>query len=516
MNDYSNSLIFGKDDTQRIVSVETQGSNLILFKEQEDGSIEEEIRDAVYWFITNKRISSKQEELEGNQFYKYLAVFDDEAVKREVQAKLYQKRMDFYTIWDNKEANLLIHGMTYFKGMKPQEVSVLSFDIESDSLVKTKNSEIYIITNTFRKNGVITRKAFFLDEYDSLKSMIDAWCAWVRQMNPSLVIGHNIYSYDFVYLEHVARLSGTTLNLGRDGSPIRFNERSSQFRKDGSQSYEYYKAHIFGREIVDTMFVAISYDIGRAFPSYGLKPIIRHLGLEKEGRTFIDAGKMREIYHNRKTNPEMWEKAKQYAIEDSDDALKLFDLMIPAKFYFTQNVSKTFQEMCCSATGSQMNNIMTRAYLQDGHSIAKANEAVPYEGALSLGIPGEYKNCVRWDIASLYPSIMRQYKLFCKEKDPKMYFYEITNYFALERLKNKKLAKETNLQYYKDLEQTQKVGANSLYGFLGAQGLNYNYPEGAAFITAKGREILGKAIYWASGKTVEELYGNEESIPEEE
>jgi DNA polymerase elongation subunit (family B) len=71
-------------------------------------------------------------------------------------------------------------------------------------------------------------------------------------------------------------------------------------------------------------------------------------------------------------------------------------------------------------------------------------------------------------------------------------------------LKNKKLAKDTNDKYYKDLEQSQKVGINSMYGFLGSSGLNFNYPNGASEVTRRGREVLGMAIKWATGNTYEE------------
>lgn len=516
MSKYENDLVYGRDKTERIVGLEVKDDLLYIYQEMEDGSIEESTRPAAYWVITNTQISPKQDRLEGHQFYKYFAEFSTQKEYKDVVAKLYQKRSDFYRIADPVEAMMVLEGMTYFKGMKPNEVSILSWDIESDGLKKTEDSEIYIISNTYRSaTGEEIRHSFYLDDYDSQADMLLDWCDFVNELNPSIMVGHNVYGYDWEYIAHVADLNNVSLNIGRDGSAIRFNNRTSMFRKDGSQSLEYTKVYVFGRTIIDSMFVAVNYDLARNFVSYGLKQIIKQLGLEKRDRSFVDASKMKQIYHNRVQDPEMWKKAKQYAEEDSDDSLKLFDLMIPAKFYFTQSVSKSFQEMCCSATGSQMNNIMVRAYLQDGHSIAKASDTVPYDGAISLGIPGIYKNCVRWDAASLYPSIMRQHKLYCKAKDPKKYFYEITNYFALERLKNKQLAKETGLQYYKDLEQTQKVGANSLYGFLGAQGLNYNYPEGAAFITAQGRELLQRMIYWASGKTLEELKcGEQEDLHE--
>ena len=501
MNDYSNKLIFGKNNLTNIVSIESNGKNLIIFQEI-NNEIITQIISATYWFITNKRISQKQKELEGNQYYKYLAEFNNLEDFEKVKTLLYQKRIDFYSIWDKKEANMVRQGITYYKSMQPKDVSVLSFDIESDGLNKTKNSEVYIITNTFRRGNEIIRQSFFLEDYDSQARMLEDWCSFVRAMDPSIILGHNIFSYDFPYLAHVAELNGTSLKLGRDESNIRFNDKASSFRKDGSQSYEYHKAFIYGRELVDTMFLSIKYDVARNFPSYGLKSIVKHLGMEKAGRSFVDAGKIKQYYNNRKANPEIWDKTKAYAEEDSDDALKLYDLMSSSFFYFTQNISKTYQEINCGATGSQINSMMVRSYLQIDHSIAKASEAEGFEGAISFGVPGIYRNAFKQDVSSLYPSIMRQYKVYDKYKDPKGHFLELVETFTLERLKNKKLAKETGNRYYTDLEQSQKIAINSMYGFMGAQGLNYNSPYNAALVTRKGREILEKAVVFATGYNV--------------
>ena len=140
---------------------------------------------------------------------------------------------------------------------------------------------------------------------------------------------------------------------------------------------------------------------------------------------------------------------------------------------------------------------MLRAYLQQKHSVPKGSPAIDYEGAISVGNPGIYKNVFKVDVASLYPSIMIQYEVYDKDKDPNAYFLELVKTLTAERLKNKKLAKETGDKYYTNLEQSQKILINSAYGFLGATGLNFNSPLKAAFITEMGREILGKSMEWA-------------------
>jgi DNA polymerase elongation subunit (family B) len=513
----TDDLIYGKDKTSRIISIENKGGNLHIFRQLENGSIEETTRPSKFWVLSDEHVSSSQTLLDGNQPYKFLATFPTQKERDAVVNICKKNDVDFYRIYNQKEQTLVFEGMTYYKGMKPKEVSVLSWDMETSTMRHQTESQILMISGTFRDHtGKITRKLFSIDDYDHDEAkMIRAFIKWVCLMNPSIMLGHNIYGFDFEYLRFRCQVLGIKISLGRDGSSLQFAHYTSEFRKDGSQSIEYNNCTIFGREIVDTMFLAYQYDFARAFYSYGLKPIINQLGLEKKDRTFVDASKIGRYYKEllETGKSENWELAKKYAEEDSDDALTLFDIFVPAKFYFTQNVSKSFQAMVNSATGSQLNNIMVRSYLQIGHSIAKAFETVDYEGAISFGIPGIYKNGLKCDVSSLYPSIMRQWQVFCATKDPLKHFIQITEYFAVERLRNKKLSKETGDQYYEDLQQSQKIAANSLYGFLGAAGLNYNYPEGAAFITKMGREVLEKATMFATGKSLnywKNLSGNTE------
>lgn len=502
MDEITKNLIYGKNDTERIVSIEVEDDSAILFREDENG-ITQEVVPNRFWLLSNTKINNKFVRMEGEQHYKWGIQFTE----REEFYKMRRvwSKYDTYSIYNAQEALMVKDGYTYFKGMKSNhEVSTLAFDIETTGLNHDKSSLVILIANTFRKNGKITRKMFCYDEYKSQAELFNAWCAWVREVDPSIITGHNIAIYDLPYLQYCAKEAGTELNLGRDGSVITFAKYTSAFRKDGSQTLDYNKARIYGREIIDTMFLSVKYDVGRNFPNYRLKDIIKYLGMDIEGRVYYDASTIRDNYKI----PEEMVKIKKYAEHDGDEALMLLDKMLPSQFIWSQSIPKTFQAVSESATGSQINSIMVRSYLQERHSIAKASESVGYEGAISNAVPGIYSNCIRWDVASLYPSIMRQYRVYNKDKDPKKHFLTMVEYFTLERLKNKQLAKETNDEYYNALQESQKIGVNSAYGFLGAPGLNYNSPDDAAFVTKQGREILTSAIMWASGKTPVEVFGD--------
>lgn len=505
MNDLK--LIYGKSELKHIVGLEVEGEYAVAFCEK-DGEVTRHELPHKYWLLSSEKLGLDWFKLDGDQHYKYGKQYTQHWKMRLDKQNYTEKGKDIFQVANPSESLMIKDGMTYFKGLRHDEVSILCFDLETTGVTHDDNSKVVLIANTLRVNGEITRRLFCYDDYETDAEMIAEWCKWVQEVNPAILCGHNIYTFDFPYLRYVAERAGNDLNLGRDGSKAKFSQYEAKFRVDGSRDLHYNKVNIYGREICDTMFLAYKYDIGRKYQSYGLKPIIEAEGLEKEGRVFYDASKIRENY----MIPEEWEKIKAYAEFDADDALSLYDLMVAPFFYMTQMFPRPFQLLIESASGSQLNGLMMRSYLQNKHSIPKASEAVEYEGAISFGEPGIYPNSVSLDIASLYPSIMLQYEVHSKEKDPEKNMLKLLDYLRTERLRNKKLAKETGEDFYKHLDTSQKLVINSIYGFMGATGLNYNYPEGAALTTEKGRETLIKSMEWAKEKGFSVPKGDTDSI----
>ncbi len=509
-----NSLIYGKNNLDRVVGIEPGDATAEVFRELEDGSVVSQRVPCSHYILFAQQYSPKFKRLEGNQPYRFMIEYDSWLKYDEVLKAAYMKKHDVFAIRDAKEALMVKDGFTYYKGMKAQDVSVLSFDIEDtygigDTL--KADGKVLLIANTFRKLGKITKKQFSYDDFKSEGEMLEAWVKWVREMNPSVMIGHNVYGHDLKVLDFASKKAKVKLALGRNGSALRVANRSSQFRKDGSQSYDYNNMNIYGREIVDTWFLAIKYDTAarREYESFGLKYIIEHEGLEKKNRQHYDASKIAENY----LKPDEWKKIKAYNLDDADDPLAYYDLTIPSFFYYTQSIPRSFQQIINSATGSQINSLLVRAYLQQGYSIARGSDKEEFPGAISFGVPGVHKNVFKIDVQSLYPSIILSKRLCNRAKDPQELFIKIVQYFTDERIRNKERGEQTGERYYKDLSDSQKIAINSMYGFLGAPRLNYNSPADAAKVTEIGREILKKAIVWATGRPFEERLS---SVGEEE
>jgi DNA polymerase, archaea type len=509
-----NPLIFGKDQTENVVSLEVGEDGLHVFTEK-DGVVTEEVRPNTFWTVLPHKTDIRCKPLKGNLHYNYMKTY-----KNYLAWMAGRKELGAWSVWEQKEAAMIYQGVTYFKGMELEDLSVLSFDIESAGLLTFKHKEVYVISCTLWKNRTLTRKQFSQDVLGGEKQLIEAFCEWVREVDPSVMTGWNIYGYDFPYLQKCANKYKIDLNIGRDGSPAKFDNRESSFRYDGSNEWAYHDVKVYGREIVDGMFLAVKYDVGRNFPSWKLKAIMEHLHEDcnvkvKKGkklneveqriyegmkdRQFYDAGTIKDNWHD----PVEREKIKRYCNGDGDDALNFFHLAVPAYFYLNQSVPKPFTNMINKASGSQINSMLVRSYLQEGHSIPQGSPKVEFQGAISFGVPGVYKNVQKWDLAGLYPSIIRQYKIEDKAKDPLGNMLKIVDYVSEKRLFHKKVANETGSKYDRDMEQALKVIANSIYGFLGAQGLLFNSPECASEITRLARETLTQAIEWATSKSVD-------------
>ncbi len=492
-------ILYGKQNEQFIVSIEPGDEQTELFIQLSDGLIISEWVKNRYWILSNESHGQGWVRLAGDLHYKWGKQFDNR--QDFLKARQYLKKHDIWSIFNPKEAFMVKDGYTYYKGMKPSDLSILAFDIETTGLNHDDTAKLLCIANTFRdSNGVITRHLFAYDEYASEKEMIDSWCSFVREINPSIICNHNIYGFDFPYLNYIAERANTTLKLGRNDDDIEFDNYESKFRKDGSQTIAYKKCRIYGREIVDTFQLAVKHDqAAKNYESYGLKYIIEKEGLEVKDRVFYDASQIRFNYQD----PVEWNKIKQYAEMDGDDALALFDLMIPAYFYLGQFVPKSFSEVISGATGSQINSMMVRAYLQNGHSISKASEINEFQGGISFGIPGIYRNCWKLDIKSAYPSSVLIHKLYDKQKDPNAIMLKLCDSFTKQRFEYKKLYKETKDKKYEALDSSAKIFINSIFGFCGAPGLNFNAPEVAAKITESARNFLNQGMLWATGKDKE-------------
>jgi DNA polymerase elongation subunit (family B) len=494
-------IIYGNDPTENVVSVASKFGKIYQYTENSKG-VKLEIKSYRPWILADENIDEQFDRMEGENEYKWIQFFSTEKAQKEFSRNYREQTWKPRSLVD---AYMLTNGTSYFKGMQRKDVSVLSWDIETNGLVRDDKSMTYLIANTYRKGDVLIRKLFDLNNYAHQKEMLEAWADWVRKMDPSIMLGHNLMCYDIPWLLHCAAKSGAQIRIGRDGSEMQLALYESQFRVDATRNMAYRNAICFGREIVDTMFLMINFDLAKKYSSYGLKKLIAEAGLEQPDRVMVDAGKIWQMWQYRHSEPKKWEAVCAYAERDGDDALALWDLAGDSVFYPSQALPMTFSRVCMSASGGQINAQLVRAYLADGHSIPKASEKKKFRGAISHGFPGIYRNVFALDYASLYPSCIIQYEIYDKVKDPKAYVLYMVNFYRKQRLEFKALAAAGD-PYYKALDATAKRQLNSFFGFYAAMSANYNSMDCANKITEMGRQMLNTLIQWGTGKTFYQYY----------
>jgi DNA polymerase elongation subunit (family B) len=286
---------------------------------------------------------------------------------------------------------------------------------------------------------------------------------------------------------------GTKLFLGREGRMLQVETMKRKYRLDMGRFLEYEMPIIPGRECIDTLLLAYKSDTGKRYESYGLKWLIKFEKLEQPNRVFYDASKIRVNY---KIPGEM-EKIKAYAERDADDGLALFKLLITPYYYMCTFIPMTLSQLLVSASGSQLDTSFVSYYLCHGHSIPNTTKKHNIKGALSFGNPGIYKNVWSFDLASMHPSIIIQYRVSDPKKDPLEIIWNYTKILRERRFYHKKMGNETGDRYHKDMDKSLKILINSIFGMQGTEGLCFNNPKGAEFILWMSRKILTTCMDWA-------------------
>jgi DNA polymerase, archaea type len=384
---------------------------------------------------------------------------------------------------------LLLTGRTSFGGMRFGDLRRLALDIE---VVTTDGYEFPSAARAGDRIVAIAladsrgfRAVLRGDRMD--EATLLAECGrLIRERDPDVIEGHNIYRFDLEYIDARARRLGVSLAWGRDGSVLRGRPArlSVAERTIGFRRYE-----VTGRHVVDTWMLAQLHDVGaRDLPSFGLKDIARHLGVAATDRTYVDSARVAtELARNA-------DRLMAYAVDDALETLAISAVLAPAYFAQAQLVPFDYQSVTLRGAAAKVDALMLREYLRRDHAVPVPGPGQSVGGGLTaIWHQGVARPVLHVDVTSLYPSLMIGGGV-APASDVLGVFLELLTHLRDVRVAAKRLAQaavtDEERQHQQALSQSFKILINSFYGYLGFSSAHWNDFDAANRVTAEGRRIV--------------------------
>lgn len=477
-------VLFGSDTTQKVVAVETFQSHARLYIRNGDTVVTED-RPFRRWLLTTERHSlagAEWSELEGEGF-RYLAEFADRESYQAARYWLRDAHALHIALPDFAKQFLTRSGVTLFKGLSFDDVVRMQLDLETVALSPERPENRILLVAISDNRGFET--IIEGDEADIIRQTV----ACVRERDPDIIEGHNIYNFDIPYLMTRARMHGIRLAFGRDGSEIEFG--SQQSCAIGYFAKPFTPAHVHGRQVIDTLLAAQRYDVAKgSFYSHNLKAVAQVLGVAEEDRELIPHDK---IAWEWKTNPS---RVRKYALQDVRETRSVASIVCAPDFYLTQMVPETYERAATTGTGEKINTVFIREYLRNGRAIPQQCQPKPLPGGYTeVRMTGVIRRIVKCDVESLYPSIMLMRRIK-PASDTLDIFQPALEELTRRRISAKKKAKETEGRehaYWDGMQNAFKILINSFYGYLGGP-FNFNDYDAAAQVTTSGQAIVKKIV----------------------
>lgn len=387
-----------------------------------------------------------------------------------------------------EEQYLVATGRTYFHDLAFDDLRRAQFDLETTGLDPEKDRIFLVALRDADGHSETIAVAGPGDDGES--ELVRRLLMRIRAIDPDVIENHNLHGFDLPFLVRRAQRLGVPLDMGRSGAAI-FRRRPAA-RSHPSMPRARYT--IPGRELIDTLDAVIRYDFSaRDLPGRGLKAVARHFGLARAAREQIAGSRIYEVFTR---DPD---RVRRYACDDVDEAAAVARLLGGAAFALARMAPRRYERLADAgpATGV-LDPLLVRAYLRAGAALPahEAGDGTSHSGAaLHLFATGVAHRIVKADVASLYPSLMRQYRIG-PARDRLGVLVAVVDRLVEQRLAAKAAARaapaESAERHTHDaMSAAMKIVVNSAYGYLGAVGLTrFADVHAANEVTRRGREVL--------------------------
>ncbi len=490
-----NTLLFGADATPRIVAIELGETGTVkVYRREKDGSTIAEVEPfhPFVWADSDVvDLGIEAEKLAGDLKYGWRIVVDSWKELIALRNGLKNAGRDFFALSDPVQHYLTATGRTLFKDLpfeelKRMQIEVLSFSEGAADHIMS----IALSDNTgWEKLLVVDPKNVDESEHAAIKRLTRL----IKERDPDVIEGHNLFRIDLPYLVERAKKVKTKLDWGRSGGFLRSRPSRLQIAE---KTIDYPKFATDGRHFADTFLLAQFYDVGmRSLAGFERLDVARHFGFcDREEISGLTGKELERAY------VENDDRFRERALCGVRETRAVSNLLSPSYFIQAQIFPYNYQDVIVRGNATRINALFLREYFREKHSIPELPMVQGFEGGYTdVFFTGVAHNVWHCDVASLYPSIMLQFDCFPVSDQLQIFRHLLTDLrtFRLEAKAKMRAEKDpAKQQHLNALQNTFKILINSFYGYLGfAQG-NFADFEAAARVTQIGRDLLKKMIDW--------------------
>ena len=397
------------------------------------------------------------------------------------------------------------------------DLKILSLDIEVYNPKGMPNAEDdpIIMISLSSNQGlrmVLSTAESPLDFVETLKDeaeMLRKFVEIVEDENPDILIGYNSDNFDFPYIRDRATILNVPLNLGTDGSSLKFMKRGFANA-----------ALVKGRIHIDLYLIMRRY---LQLDRYTLERV--YLELFGEEKYDIPGDEIHQYWDDCGLK---LEKLCHYSLDDAVAVTEIAEKMIPLTLELTRIVGQPFFDLARMTTGQQVEWYLIRKAHEQGEVVPNKPSASQYSdrrgkraagGYVKDPVKGLHENIVYFDFRSLYPSIIISKNVspdtlvddcnpekcntspeggYMFLKEPPGFVPSIIGNILTERVRLKTMMKKSEDDEEKKILNVQQEAlkrlANSMYGVYGYSRFRWYRLECADAITAWGRDYIKKTM----------------------
>lgn len=404
------------------------------------------------------------------------------------------------------------------------DLSWVSLDIETEDL-RGKLYSIAVTTNKQEQVFMVKSKPSDVTPPENItwcESEVDAlqsFFAWLKEHDPDVIIGWNVVAFDLDFLQWKCKKLGIIFDMGRGKS----GDQNAVILAP-QQSGHMHISRIPGRVVLDG--ITSLRGAFWSFESFALDYVAEHLlGRKKLISSDGANDKLAEIRRQYREDPIA---LAEYNLEDCRLVADIFKKTDMLNFSIQRAKMTGLAIDRQGGSAAAFDNLYLPKLHREGYVApdigSQQNKQSSPGGYVMDSQPGLYDNVLVLDFKSLYPSIIRTFKIdplglaVHTELDD-----SIPGFLDAEFSRDRHILPKIVTQLWQDrdaakkendqpLSQAIKIIMNSFYGVLGSSGCRFFNPQLASSITKRGHEIIQTTQIFIEEQGYSVIYGDTDSV----